>query len=150
MLTNWVQGSGGTAMIALAFVVGLFMLLAWTVKRGMPKSSQVLPADALRILGRVPLGARQFAHLLHLGNKLVLVTIQQAGVEKIAEIDDPQEVMRLVALCGKTSASGSQKEFEEIFGQFANEKTERSFLGKEGSLFSDSGDESSQGGRRYA
>ena len=139
-----------TAAAALAFVVGLFMLLAWAVKRGMPKSSQVLPSEAVRILGRVPLGARQYGHLLHLGNKLVLVSVSQAGVEKIAEVDDQQEVLRLVALCGKTSAGGSQKEFEEIFGQFAQEKTESGFLGNETSMFGSDNDDSATGDRRYA
>ncbi len=140
MLRDWARGSGATAAAALAFVVGLFMLLAWFVKRGMPKSSQVVPSEAIRLLGRVPLGSRQFGQLLHLGNKLVLVHVTQAGVEKLAEIDDPQEVVRLLAICSKNSSQGSQKEFEDIFGQFAKEKTEPGFL--EGEMQS--------GGRRYA
>ncbi|MCO6047345.1 flagellar biosynthetic protein FliO [Aeoliella sp. ICT_H6.2] len=140
LLHNFAKSSGATALAALAFVVGLFMLMAWFVKRGMPNSAQVLPAEAVRLLGRVPLGSRQFGQLLQLGNKLVLVHVTQAGVEKLAEIDDPQEVVRLLAVCSKTSSKGSQKEFEEIFGQFAKEKTEPGFLG------SDTPD----GGRRYA
>jgi flagellar biogenesis protein FliO len=150
MLTRWAKGSGVTALAALAFVIGLFMLLAWAMKRGMPKSSQVLPDEAVRILGRVPLGARQCGHLLQIGNKLVLVSVSQGGVEKLAEIDEPQEVVRLVALCGKTSSNGSQKEFEEIFGQFAHEKTGSGFLGSEASLFSASSEPHDNGGRRYA
>lgn len=140
MLHDWARSSGATAAAALAFVVGLFMLLAWFVKRGMPNGSQVLPAEAVRMLGRVPLGSRQFGQLLHLGNKLVLVHVTQAGVEKLAEIDDPQEVVRLLAICSKTSSKGSQKEFEEIFGQFAKEKTEPGFLESD----------THAGGRRYA
>jgi flagellar biogenesis protein FliO len=143
MLSNWAKGSGATALAALAFVVGLFTLFAWVMKRSMPKSAQVLPAEAVRILGRVPLGGRQFGQLLHLGNKLVLVHVTQAGVEKLAEIDEPSEVVRLLAICSKNS-KGSQKEFEEIFGQFAKEKTEPGFLGSEGSLFTAG---NSKGGR---
>ena len=142
MLQDWAKSSGVTAAAALAFVVGLFMLLSWAVKRGMPQSAQVLPAEAVRILGRVPLGSRQFGHLLQLGNKLVLVSVSQAGVEKLAEIDDPQEVVRMIAVCSKTSGKGSQKEFEEIFGQFAKEKTQSGFLGSEVST--------TTGGRNYA
>lgn len=134
MISNWAKGSGATALAALAFVVGLFTLFAWVMKRSMPKSAQVLPPEAVRILGRVPLGGRQFGQLLHLGNKLVLVHVTQAGVEKLAEIDEPTEVVRLLAICSKNS-KGSQKEFEEIFGQFAKEKTEPGFLGAEASLF---------------
>lgn len=150
LIESWAQSSAVTAAAALAFVVGLFMLFAWAMKRGMPKSSQVLPSEAVRVLGRVPLGARQFGHLLQLGNKLVLVSVSQAGVEKLAELDDSEEVTRLVALCGKTSSTGSQKEFEEIFGQFGKEKAGPGFLGSEASLFSDHGNRGSAGGRRYA
>ncbi len=150
MFSDWVRTSGATALAALAFVVGLFMLLAWALKRGMPVSAQVLPAEAVRVLGRVPLGSRQFGHLLHIGNKVVLVSVSQAGVEKLAEVDDPQEVLRLVALCGKSSKHGSQKEFEEIFGQFANERSATGFLGSEASLFSDSLGKGSSGGHRHA
>lgn len=141
------DGSALTAAAALAFVVGLFMLLAWAMKRSMPKGSQLLPAEAVRILGRVPLGARQFGHLLQLGNKLVLVNVSQAGVEKLAEIDDREEVMRLLGICSSSGGKGSQREFEEIFGQFAKEPAEPGFLGSETSLFSDTG---KSGGRRYA
>ncbi|QDU55305.1 FliO/MopB family protein [Aeoliella mucimassa] len=142
MVQNWARSSGMTAVTALAFVIGLFMLLAWFVKRGMPQGSQILPAEAVRMLGRIPLGGKQFGHLLHLGNKLVLVSVSQGGVEKLAEIDDPQEVVRMLAVCSKSAGKGSQKEFEEIFGQFAKEKTEPGFLGNEVST--------TKGGRQYA
>lgn len=153
LLGNWARGSGATAAAALAFVVGLFMLLAWAVKRGMPKSDQLLPAEAVRLLGRVPLGSRQFGHLLQLGNKLVLISVNQTGVEKLAEIDDPQEVVRLLSLSPASGGSASQEEFEQVFGQFAKEKTEPGLLGSEVSLFgSDQGHTFPQtgGGRRYA
>lgn len=144
---DFADGSAVTAAAALAFVVGLFTLFAWVVKRSMPKSSQLLPAEAVRVLGRVPLGARQFGHLLQLGNKLVLVNVTQAGVEKLAEIDDREEVLRLLQVCSTAGGKGSQKEFEEIFGQFAKQPAEPGFLGSEGSLFGNAGN---TGGRRYA
>lgn len=146
MLTNWARGSGATALAALAFVVGLFTLFAWVMKRSMPRSAQILPAEVVRVLGRVPLGAKQFGQLMHLGNKIVLVHVTQGGVEKLVEIDNPEEVVRLLAICSKGS-KGSQKEFEEIFGQFAKEKTDSGFLGSETSLFT-SGNHAK--GARYA
>ncbi len=150
LLSSWAESSSVTALAALAFVVGLFMLLAWAVKRRLPKSSQLLPSDAVRILGRVALGTRQFGHLLQLGNKLILVSVNQTGVEKLAEIDEPQEVVRLIGLCGRTSSDGSQKEFDEVFGQFAREKAASGFLGSETTMFSSNNEASETGGRRYA
>jgi len=147
LLSRLIQSSGTTALAALAFVVGLFMLLAWAVQRGMPRSSQVLPAEAIRVLGRIPLGARQFGHLLHVGNKLVLVSIQQSGVEKLAEIDEPQEVLRLLALCDRGRSGGSQREFEDIFGEFAKDRRAAGFLGGEAPV---AGQRGPAGGDRHA
>lgn len=131
LLEGFADSSVVTAVAALAFVAGLFIVFAWIVKRGMPASSQVIPAEAVRILGRVPLGARQYGNLLQLGGKLVLVHVTTAGVEKIAEIDNPQEVQKVIALCSKNAKGSSQQEFEEVFGKFAAEQTAGGFLGDE-------------------
>lgn len=136
LLGGLADSSAVTALAALAFVAGLFLLFAWFVKRGMPASSQVVPAEAVRILGRVPLGARQFGNLLQLGDKLVLVHVTPSGVEKIAEVDNPQEVERMIALCSKNSSGSSQQEFDEVFGKFAADQTAQGFLGTEASSLS--------------
>jgi len=139
LLGGLADSSAVTAIAALAFVAGLFLLFAWFVKRGMPASSQVVPSEAVRILGRVPLGARQFGNLLQLGGKLVLVHVSPNGVEKIAEIENPQEVERMIALCSKNSSGSSQREFDEVFGKFAAEQTSQGFLGTEASSLSGGG-----------
>ncbi len=129
LFSGLTDSSTTTAIAALAFVVGLFLLFTWVVKRGMPRSSRLLPSEAVRMLGRVPLAARQFGHLLQVGNKIVLLSVTPNGIEKIAEIDEPQEVGRLLEVCGDGNRGSSQKEFDAVFGKFAKEPTEKGFLG---------------------
>lgn len=152
LLTGLGNSSVTTAVAALAFVVGLFLLFAWAVKRGMPRSSRLLPSEAVQLLGRVPLAARQFGHLLHVGNKIVLVAVTPAGIEKLVEVDDPDEVQRLVALCANEAGS-SRVEFDDVFGRFAKESAPGGFLGNEAALYG-SGSQTPtyaepRGGRRH-
>ena len=63
-----------TTVTALAVVLGLFLLGAGLVRRGGKKSNGRLPEEVVSVLGRVPLAARQFAELIRVGNKLVLVS----------------------------------------------------------------------------
>ncbi len=78
---RWLGGLGAA--------VGLFLIVAWIMRRGMPKGSGVLPREVVELLGRAPLAGRHQLHLLRLGSKLLLVSMSQAGVETLAEVTDP-------------------------------------------------------------
>jgi hypothetical protein len=80
-----------------------------------------LPGDVVSVLGRVPLAARQFAHLLRVGNKLVLVTLTPSGAETITEVTDPVEVDRIVGLCQQFNPHSTTKAFEHVFRQLSRE-----------------------------
>lgn len=127
-----------TAIGATALVVGLFLVSAWAMKRGMPRSQRILPREVVEVLGRTPLGPRQFAHLLHVGNKIVLVSATPAGAETLVEVSDPQEVDRILGHCKAGDSASSTKEFEAIFQQFAKEPTTKGFLGAESSSYGSS------------
>jgi flagellar biogenesis protein FliO len=120
-----------TTGAALAIVVGLFLLCAWALRRGSRKSAHLLSSDVAQVLGRVPLAARQFAELLHVGNKLVLVSVTSAGAETLTEITDPLEVDRLLGICKQADSRSSTAEFDEMFRQLTEEPTPASFLGEE-------------------
>ena len=136
LFSDFTDSSAVTTLAALVFVVGLFFVFAWTIKRGSPKSSRTVPKEAVQILGRVPLSARQFGQLLQVGNKIILVSVNTNGIEKLAEIDNPQEVQRLLGLCASSSRGSSQAEFNEVFGQFAKEAAPQGFLGNEVPVYS--------------
>lgn len=124
-------GSLTTAGGGLAVVVGLFLAFAWFVKGGAAKPTGALPADAFAVLGRSPLSSQSTAHLVRLGNKLVLVAVAGDGAQPLAEVTDIDEVNRIAALCGGKGARGSSAEFQQVLAQLAREPA-RGFLGREG------------------
>ncbi len=119
-----------TAGAGLAIVVGLFLACAWLLRRGSPKPTSPLPSEAVAVLGRVPLAARNFAHLLQVGNKLVLVAITPDGVSPITEITDPAEVQRLLGLCLRNHKQSTTAEFHDVLEQLSKEPTS-GFLGNQ-------------------
>jgi flagellar biogenesis protein FliO len=116
---------------ALAIVVGLFLVFAWLLRRGARRVAATLPADVVCVLGRVPLAARQFADLLHVGNKLLLVAWSPAGPATLTEVTDPVEVDRLVGLCRQADPHSTTKAFEQVFRQLARDPAPSGFLGSE-------------------
>jgi flagellar biogenesis protein FliO len=116
---------------ALAIVVGLFLVFAWLLRRGGKTAANTLPADVVSVLGRVPLAARQFADLLQVGNKLVLVASSPAGPATLTEVTDPIEVDRLVGLCRQADPHSTTKAFEQVFRQLARDPAPTGFLGNE-------------------
>ena len=93
--------------------------------------TRVLPEEVVSVLGRVPLAARQFAELVRVGNKLVLVSITPTGAEPLTEITDPAEIDRLVGLCRQRTKGSSTDEFDQVFRQLAEETAPAGFLGDE-------------------
>ncbi len=123
-----------TVVTALAIVLGAFLLFAWAIRRGGKNSLArrgSLPSEVVNVLGRVPIAARQFAQLLRVGNKLVLVALTPDGPTTLTEVTDPAEVDRLVGLCQQSDSKSSTKTFEHVFQQFTTEPTSGGFLGSE-------------------
>jgi flagellar biogenesis protein FliO len=123
-----------TVITALAIVIGAFLLFTWAIRRGGKNSIGTrgsLPAEVVNVLGRVPIAARQFAQLLRVGNKLVLVALTPDGPTALTEVTDPAEVDRLVGLCQQSESKSSTKVFEQVFQQFTNEPASGGFLGSE-------------------
>jgi flagellar biogenesis protein FliO len=104
---------------SLAFVLGLFMVVAWAMRRAAPGVARLLPKEVVEVLGRAPLAGRQQLHLLRCGHKLLLVSATPAGVETLTEITDPLEVDRLAGLCQQTRPDSSTTLFRQVFEQLA-------------------------------
>jgi flagellar biogenesis protein FliO len=104
---------------SLAFVLGLFFLVAWVMRRATPGAARLLPKEVVEVLGRAPLAGRQQMHLLRCGHKLLLVCATPAGVETLTEITDPMEVDRLAGLCQQTRSDSATTMFRHVFEQLA-------------------------------
>ena len=115
-----------TVAISLAVVLGLFFLVAWLMRRGMPKGGQALPTDVLEILGRMPLAGRQQLQLLRFGNKLLLVSLAPGVAETLAEISDPEEIDRLVGLCQQSRSGSATAIFRNMLQQISSDRKSKS------------------------
>ncbi len=104
---------------SLGLVVGLFLLVAWGMRRATPRSMATLPGEVFEVLGRAPLAGRQQVHMLRCGKRLILVSTTEAGAETLTEIDDPLEVDRLAGLCRQTHPSSATAAFRQVFQQMA-------------------------------
>jgi len=110
---------------SLGVVLGIFLLIAWLMRRAAPQGLTRLPNEAFEVLGRAPLAGRQNVHLVRCGNKLLLVSVTPAGTETLTEIADPQEVDRLAGLCRQASPRSSTAAFRQIFEQLAPKRPAR-------------------------
>ncbi|MGH7194274.1 MAG: FliO/MopB family protein [Candidatus Saccharimonadales bacterium] len=113
-----------TGAASFAVVLGLFFVVAWALRRGMPRGAMLLPSDVVEVLGRAPLSSRQFAHLVRCGNKLLLVHLAAGCAETLTEITDPVEVDRLAGLCKQAHPQSTTASFRHVFQQVSREKPE--------------------------
>lgn len=111
--------SGVTVLGSLAVVLGIFLLVAWGMRRAAPAGSIALPGEVFEVLGRAAMSGRQQVHLLRCGKKLVLVSVTPAGAETLTEITDEPEVDRLSGLCQQARPNSATAAFRQVFGQLA-------------------------------
>ncbi len=125
--TKAVQGlpALGPMVSGLAIVLGLFLAVAWALRRTAPKGTTLLPGEVVEVLGRAPLAGRQQMHLLRCGNKLLLVSVTPAGAETLTEVTEPVEVDRLAGLCRQAHPQSATTAFRQIFQQFGARSEDR-------------------------
>jgi flagellar biogenesis protein FliO len=104
---------------SLLIVLGLFLGLAWFLRRSGLQPFAHVPKDVVQVLGRSPLAPRQQLYLLRFGRKLVLVSHQMGQTQTLSEIEDPIEVDRLCGLCEASTASSVTQSFRHVFQQVA-------------------------------
>jgi flagellar biogenesis protein FliO len=120
-----------TIVTALTIVVGTFLVFVWVLRKGARRGlgGGVLPPEAVSVLGRVSLTGRQLAHLLRVGNKLVLVALTPGGAETLTEVTDPAEVDRLMGLCQQNNSHSTTQAFEQVFQQLSRQPVAGGYLG---------------------
>lgn len=110
-------GAIGTVVGSLVVVLGLFLGIAWVMRRGLPQSAGRLPNSVVETLGQTALAGRRQMHVLRFGEKLLLVCVSQSGVDTLSEIDDAAEVDRLTKLCQKAKPTAVAGTFDQVFGR---------------------------------
>jgi len=109
----------------LAVVIGLFLVAAWWWRKRIPQAIMPLPGGVLEVLGRSSLGNKHRLHLVRLGNKLLLISTTGDCIETLSEIDDPDEVTRLIGLCLQSRPGSSSRAFRDVLAEMAQESGSR-------------------------
>ncbi|HEX4146398.1 MAG TPA: flagellar biosynthetic protein FliO [Pirellulales bacterium] len=122
---------------SLSGVIGLFLIVAWLMRRGSPRAGGLLPREVVEVLGRAPLADRRQMQLLRLGNKLVLIAVSPTGIDTLAEITDPAEVDRLTGFCYQGHPNSSTVAFHKVFKSFEAPAKRKSARGAQRVGFAD-------------
>ena len=92
--------SGGIDFIrilsALAIVVGLIVAARVLFRRFFVSSNAPGASGVIKVIGRSPLAPRQQVLLLQVGGRIVVVGESNGSLSTLAQIEDPDEVARLV------------------------------------------------------
>ena len=111
-----------TVVSSLAIVLGVFFAFVWLMKRATPRQGGLLPTEVFEKLGSVPLSPKMHLNLFRLGGKLVLVSVTPDGMEPVAEVTDPDEVIHLIGLCKQNDPRSASAAFRQVLKQYTGEK----------------------------
>jgi flagellar biogenesis protein FliO len=115
--------------ISLGLVLGLFLVVAWMMKKSQPRSHTALPSGVVEVLGRVQTAPKQQLQLIRMGPKLLLVSSTGQQMQTLGEISEPHQVEQIVAMCQSDRSGGISQSFRQIMGQYEKENVQ-GFLGE--------------------
>jgi flagellar biogenesis protein FliO len=125
--TKRAPASGASALVtvtsSLAVVLGVFLLIVWLGRRVHPNGSLLLPKEVVEVLGRAPLSPRQHMHLVRIGNKLLLLSVNATSATTLTEISDPDQVDRLAEAC-HCRPDQVRATFRQVLSRFTSEPAE--------------------------
>ena len=88
-------------LAALVVVVALIFLVRWGQRRIAPGARSTRLPEAVEVLGRTGVSARQQLLLVRLGRRIVLVGCGPEGMSTLSEVTDPDEISALLDQSGK-------------------------------------------------
>lgn len=71
---------------SLGVVAGLMLGFIWWTRRHSSDGSTGLPSNLVDVVGCVPLDAKHKAHIVRFGDRILLLSLDGAGVSKLGEI----------------------------------------------------------------
>ncbi len=111
-------GSVWTTIGSLAVVVFLILIIARSWKKHGPRIGGQIPSEAVELLGKKHIDARQSLHLVRLGSRILLLGSSAGGLRTLAEITDPVDVDFLAGVCRQSMADGTVSQtFRALFNR---------------------------------
>ena len=95
--------SSGSAVVVLAVVGGAVVR---TLRKRNPQTAGALPREAVDLIGRQRLDAKNAVGLLRVGRRLLIVGIGEDGLRTLGEVTDAAEIDRLAGLCRPAGPGG--------------------------------------------
>ena len=116
-------GSPWKTFGALALVLALIIVGSKLWKKHGPGIAAGLPAEAIDVLGKRHLDARQSIHFVRLGSRILVLGSSAEGLRTLAEVTDPVEVDYLAGLCQQNNSGGNAAQsFRSLFSKHSSEK----------------------------
>ena len=104
---SWVMGR-------LGILVTVFLGLVWVQRLFGQQGTSRLPADAVEVCGKVRLDAKQLIYLVRVGDRLLVIHESPHGVQRLAEIADPDEVQRLLDPRSRSQSRSSSPRINKV------------------------------------
>ena len=106
---------------ALGLVVAMIFLARYVLRRFSATGKATGRAEAIEVVARATLGARQQLSLVRLGKKLVLVGSGPSGMSPLAEVTEPEEVTELLA----EARAADRGTFARLFRRYVQSDEEK-------------------------
>ncbi len=117
--TNAGLSWGLQTVMALGVVIGLIYLVRAVLRRMHGLSGPSSSNTALvEVLARCPVAARTHVLLLRINDRVIVAGQTQAGLNTLAELDDPDEVAGLVARVDASRPTSITSGFNKLLSQF--------------------------------
>ena len=84
------------ALGVVAGVIGVGLVGFWFFRRFIPGALTRNESSLLQVVARVPVSPRHQVALVAVGERIIVIGISPERVDRLAEIDDPDEVFRLL------------------------------------------------------
>lgn len=101
-------------IMALGIVIGLILLMRWAGKRFLPGLAGGRAAGVVRVLARAPVSPRQQVLLVQVGRRVLIVADNGTQMNRLSEIDEPDEVAALLGQLTPTSPAPTEEFGEEL------------------------------------
>ena len=108
------------AFTSLLVVLGLIVVFAYIFKRFALGSNRPGNSGAIEIIARTVVNPKQSLCLVKLGERLLLVGLSPNHIAALTNLDDPEEIVRIMGIVEQDSVHSVSNTFSRLFHREAN------------------------------